>query len=205
MKAQFADHRITWNTAAFYYNYKDLQVTRNVPPAVTRVDNADAEIYGLESELTWAVSDDFRLNLAATLLHARFKQYTTLNAATGLIEDISGTPLPHAPDFAVNFGVDYRLNLGGKILNSLTFTGNAQYTDDVVLRQYHSPQNIQKGYVIANISATLADEGDKTRLTFFVNNVGDKVYRQHVINFGLGYMGNYGPPLTWGVRLSRDF
>ena len=205
LKTELADRRVTWNTAAFYYDYKDLQVTRNVPPAVTLVDNADAKVYGLETELTWRVSPAFRLNAAATLLHARFKQYSTLDSATGLIADISGTPLPHAPDWTLNVGADYRIDLGGTLLNSLTLTGNVQYTDDVVLRQYRPSDNIQKGYAIANISATLADQDNRTRLTFFVNNVGDKVYRQHVINFGLGYMGNYGPPLTWGVRLSRDF
>jgi iron complex outermembrane recepter protein len=205
LKSQLLDGAVTWNSAAFYYDYQDMQVTRNAPPAVTVVDNSDAEVYGFESELWWSVTDDFRLNAAVILLHSRFKDYVAFNSVAGTFDDLDGTAVPHAPDYTVTIGGDYTVNLGGNLLNSLTISGNVYRTDDVVLRQFAGPENRQKAYTLTNLSATLADADESLRLTVFVNNLGDKEYKQHVLHFGLGYMGNYGPPRTWGVKLSKAF
>jgi iron complex outermembrane receptor protein len=95
--------------------------------------------------------------------------------------------------------------LGGELFNALTLSGNIYHTDDVVLRQFTDANNIQHGYSLSNLSAAFVDKDRKTSLSLFVNNLGNKEYKQHVIDFGLGYMGTYGPPRTWGVRLSKDF
>ena len=58
------------NLTAFYYKYKDLQLTRIV--ARTSVnDNVDADIYGLEAEAVIAPTRDFIVNLGASYLHTK--------------------------------------------------------------------------------------------------------------------------------------
>lgn len=208
LKTQSADRRITANFAAFYYDYRDLQVTITRGVNVTLVQNAPASVYGVEGELRYRVSDAFTLNAAGSWLHARFKSFQSLDDARpqlGLI-DLDGEQLPHAPDFSGTLGAEFRTELGSGLLSSLTLRGDVSYKDRIVLRYFGTPNDSQNGYALVNLSATIADADEKTRLRVFVNNLTDKAYRQNATYLATGaYYGNYGPPRTWGVQLSRDF
>lgn len=74
-----------------------------------------------------------------------------------------------------------------------------------MLRYFSKPGDIQSAYAIGNLSATIADSRGGRRLTAFVNNVGDKMYKQAILFLAPSYYGNYGPPRTWDLRFSQDF
>lgn len=76
-----AGSRIRANFAAFYSDYKDLQVsytqfvTTNTGAnlAVVSLQSVpSAEVYGLEGDFEWEAFDDFNLRGGATWLHARY-------------------------------------------------------------------------------------------------------------------------------------
>ncbi|SEH19231.1 iron complex outermembrane recepter protein [Sphingopyxis sp. YR583] len=206
IKSQFLDRTVTLNVAAWYYDYKDLQITRNVPPATTEVNNADAEIYGVEAELRWNPTRNLNLFVAPTWQHAVFKDFTTFDSVTAQQVDLDGSPLPRAPKFTVNAGISNEFDLGGQLLSSLRLDANLLHSSRVVLRyENQNPLESQKPYTIVNFSASLTDASEKTQLTAFLNNAFNVDYKQNVINFGIGFMGNYGPPRTWGLKLSRKF
>lgn len=204
IKSQFLDRAVTVNVAAWYYDYKDLQITRNVPPATTEVNNADAEIYGVEAELRWNPTRNLNLFVAPTWQDATFKDFTTFDSVTAQQVDLDGSPLPRAPKFTVNAGISNEFDLGGEILSSLRLDANLMHSSRVVLRyENQNPLESQEPYTIVNFSASLTDASEKTQLTAFLNNAFNVDYKQNVINFGIGFMGNYGPPRTWGLKLSR--
>lgn len=206
VKSQFLDHRVTANLAAFYYDYKNLQVSNDVPPVGTQVNNVKARVYGVEGELRWNVNDHFNVSLSPTWLDGVFLNFTSLDAVTGANVNLNDRPLPYAPHFTFNAGAQYRIDFGGTLVSSLILEGNVLYTTRIVLLYYNdSPYDSQPAYAVGNLSATLTDRSGKTHFTAFVDNVGNSLYYQRVGNFGLGYMGNYGPPRTFGVRLSRRF
>jgi iron complex outermembrane receptor protein len=205
LKSQFAGGRLTANVAAFYYDYKDLQVTLNIPPSTTRVENADARIYGVEAEFRLQVTPAFVLQVAPTLMHARYKNFVSFDPVFNETVDLAGAHMLRAPDFTVNASASYRIDLTGDLLSSLTFQADAFYSSKVVLRYFDRPGESQQAYGVVNLSAVLANADDRVQLSAFVNNVGDKDYKQQVTNFGLGYFGNYAPPRTWGMRLSSKF
>lgn len=206
LKSQFLDRTVTLNMAAWYYDYKNLQITQDVPPATTVVRNANAKIYGIEAELRWNPVPGLDIHVAPTLQKAEFKNFATFDPILGRIVNLDGSQLPRAPEFTVNAGIGNTFQLGSGFLSTLRVEGNVMHSSSVVLRyENQNPLERQKAYTVANFSATLADDGDMTQLTAFLNNAFDTTYKQHVINFGIGYMGNYGPPQTWGVRLSRKF
>ncbi|MET0988190.1 MAG: TonB-dependent receptor, partial [Steroidobacteraceae bacterium] len=209
LKSQWLDRALTANFAAFYYDYSNLQATITIPPTTTLVQNADAKIYGLESELEWRVSSQLRLNLAATLTHARFDDFVALddaNPGAGQ-QNLDGEPLPHAPDYTVNAGAQYSIPLNTAWFSSLSLRADVNYSDDVVLRYFGTANDTQDSYVLGSVSAKLGGATDKTTIRFFVNNVGDEEYLQNVIYIGAvgAYMGNYGLPRTWGLQLTRKF
>ncbi|HKP80110.1 MAG TPA: TonB-dependent receptor [Phenylobacterium sp.] len=205
LKSQLFDRRITANVAAFYYDYRDLQVTTNVPPSTTLVKNADARVYGVEGDFRFRVTPQFTLQLAPTLTHARFKNFVDFDPVFQQTVDLGGFHLLRAPDFTLNASASYRIDLGGKLFSRLTLQADALYSSKVVLRYYDRPGESQSAYTIGNLSASLANADESLLLSAFVNNVGDKDYKQQITNFGLGYFGNYAPPRTWGVRLSSRF
>ncbi|HEX7873375.1 MAG TPA: TonB-dependent receptor [Sphingobium sp.] len=208
LKTQTADRRLTANFSAFYYDYTGLQVTITRPPAVTLVQNAPAEIYGVEAEMQFHPDKRLTIEASANYLHARFKQFSSIDDARPSLGpvNVAGQALPHAPDFSGQLGVQYRIPFDGAFLSSLTFRADASYRSKIVLRYFGQPQDIQEGYGLVNLSATLGSHDDKARVRVFVNNVTDKLYRQNSTYLVTGaYYGNYGAPRTWGVQLSADF
>ena len=180
-----------------------------LPPAVTLVQNADVKVYGVEGDINFQVTDAFRLNASATWLHARNKRFSSIDDANpgAGTQDLEGKPITRAPDFTANAGAEYRFDLGGDLLNALTLRADVSYSSKVVLRYFGEPEDVQKGYALLNLSATLSDIDEKTSLRAFVNNVTDKLYRQSSSYLGTtgAYVGNYSPPRTWGIQLSRKF
>ena len=74
-KTQFG--RVRLNGAALYYDFRDLQVQR-VNPATggLAVENAaSADIYGIETDLTWAVTSQLEVGGGGGLLRPKYKTY----------------------------------------------------------------------------------------------------------------------------------
>lgn len=209
LKTQFADRRATLNLAAFYYDYSNLQITANIPPTTTIVRNADARVYGLEGEFTFEPTDNFKLNASASLLNARFNSFSDFDQARpGTPFNLKGEALPHAPDFSAQLGAEYSIPLGDGFFEKLTIRGDLNHSSSVVLRFFGTPNDTQKAYTVGNLSATLVANGGKSSLRFFVNNVGDTLYKQNVTYIAQipeAYLGNYSRPREWGISLSHNF
>lgn len=67
-KNTFADGKVTLNVTAFYYKYKDLQLSRIVNRTSVN-DNVSAKIYGLEGEAILRPTPELTINLNASYLH----------------------------------------------------------------------------------------------------------------------------------------
>ena len=206
LKSQFFGRRLTANVAAFYYDYTDLQVFSFTPPASSLVQNADARLYGVEGDFRANVTDHLTLSLAPTWLHGTFKNFVGVDPFSGAVVNLNDKPLPRAPNFSVNAGVEQRIDLGGTLLSQLSLTADLRYNSTTVLRYFNlSPYDRQKGYFLFDLSASVVDLDRKTRLSVFVDNVTDQIVRESSFSQAPAYIGNYGPPRTWGVRLSRRF
>jgi iron complex outermembrane recepter protein len=83
-KNTFANGALRLNVSAFYYDYKDLQLSRIV--ARTSVnDNTDAEIYGVEAEAVIRPVPDLLVNLSASYLKSKIKDLALIDP-----RDVSG-------------------------------------------------------------------------------------------------------------------
>lgn len=72
-KNVFADGKFVFNLTAFYYQYKQLQLSRIV--ARTSVnDNVNANIYGLEAEAVIRPIREFTINIGASYLNTKVSQ-----------------------------------------------------------------------------------------------------------------------------------
>ncbi len=140
-----------FDTAAYYYDYTNLQVGITIPnplapnSPINVVSNAKkAKIYGVEAQVVWDPIDHLELNLGAAYTHARYTDFQNatangFNAAgnggtgsnvTGQIQDWSGHQMARAPGFTAVLGADYEfLDVVG---GSLKISTNVKYTDSYV-------------------------------------------------------------------------
>ena len=73
-KNTVADGRIQLNATIFYYDYKDLQLSR-ILNRTSFNDNTDAEIYGLELEAIISPDPAWLFNINASLLETRIGDF----------------------------------------------------------------------------------------------------------------------------------
>ncbi len=93
-KADFARQRLRLNGALFFQDFKDKQVTSQVPDdngfLVARVLNADAEVYGAEIDVVWQPTEKLTLQGGYTFLKSEFTDFTQLTSSAGAIAYTGG-------------------------------------------------------------------------------------------------------------------
>jgi iron complex outermembrane receptor protein len=127
------DRRVRLNAAAFYYDYKDLQVfiydTSGEVPVQIKLNAGSARIYGLEAELTVKPTAQFEAFLSASTLNSEYKDFFDSG------NDYSGNNLVNAPDFSLSAGVTWMQPIGN--YGSLQAAASGSYS-----RRSISPANV---------------------------------------------------------------
>ncbi len=110
MKA-VVNQRITFNTAVFYADMSDLQVTLDAGSCSSRIsfNVPDAHSMGVEFEMDAQASDNFNLSIAGSLLESEFDSTVidATGAVLGGVED--GNRLPSVPKFQIAATATYDL------------------------------------------------------------------------------------------------
>jgi len=129
------------NLAAFYYDYKNVQVTGqgNLPSGAifSFLQNAaKEEIYGVEADFTYVPTRDLTMGLALSWLHARYKNFPNASIQVprpdglgnmGITVDVAGNRVQRAPTFTAGFNSSYVIPMeifGG----DLRLSGNVVYS-----------------------------------------------------------------------------
>ncbi|WP_334183767.1 TonB-dependent receptor [Novosphingobium sp.] len=226
---KYDNRRFSADFAGFYYNYKNLQVSSYQDGAAQIRNAASSEIYGLEAQLRYKVSDAFSLLGGAAWTHARYKSFTNApyysycdpaiadlsnamaciptalggfgpGAITQTSTDASGYKMQRAPDFTGNIGASYGLDLGG---GKLVLSGNLYYTSSF----YFDPEQQfkQKGYGVLALRAEWTDPSDRYTVAVFGDNVTNTRYRTQVLFNTLGTGSVWNAPVTYGIQLGAKF
>ena len=168
--------------AAFYYDYKNLNVSLTIPRCPTctppdlsptlQVGNAPkAKIKGVDGQIVATPVDKLNLTLGAAYVHARYGRFpnavgqganptNTTNAGfSGQTQDWTGQQMARAPDFTANFSADYTVPVAD---GELRLSGNIKYTDSYVVNNPSlfgpaAPVALQKKQRYRQTSFTLID------------------------------------------------
>ena len=113
-KTQWGDHSLQFNGAIFFEQWDNLQRAFQGENGITQVDNApNAEIKGIEAQLLWAATDNFRLSAAAAYYDAELtSDYIEISGGEPVVTAPEGTQLPVTPDFKGNLIARYTFPLG---------------------------------------------------------------------------------------------
>lgn len=228
VKSQFAG--VTFNTAAFYTDITNLQVTADAGSCSSRVvfNVEKAHTMGVEFELSGRPTAGLDLSLSGSLLEAEFDS-TLRSAAGAVIEGIEkGNRLPSVPKFQVSAAATYSVPVSRDAVG--VFTTSFQHVGSRFTQpgdQVNNPRTFVHGlpfggqpvgsattldlklpgYELVNISAGVEmDSG--LDIIAYINNVFDEnpllaFDRERGGRARLGF--SIGQPRTYGVTVRQRF
>ena len=238
LKGDFFDRAVRLNLAAFYYKYKNLQVTVFEATTALLDNGAEAEILGLEGDITIQPDDQLTITAGFNWIDSEFKDYPgaefvvpataaegggnnrcintrdpsvaipALQCATDLADNgfngAAGNPLPWAPDFTANVGINYMIPLDSGEVN---LNANYSYTTAFPVLADDITKVPGRGIANASINWKSGDDSGFTA-SVWMKNIFDKVYYSYVqaANNPGGYtQGLRGAPRTFGVNVGYEF
>jgi outer membrane receptor protein involved in Fe transport len=208
-KSRLWNGRIQWDSGAYYYDYKDLQVqiTNFAQAGSTLLENAaDAKAYGLESSFELRVTDALRVTASAIWSHSeytKFPNYAAVDQTTLAPETISatGNELQEAPNFVGTLGAKYDAPLAAGTLHA---SANLYYNGGY----YWSPDNTirQGGYALLNSTLGYTLPGDHWTVSAWGKNLTNRLYEtgiEQIATFGI--YAQDAPPRMYGVTVNYAY
>jgi outer membrane receptor protein involved in Fe transport len=198
-KLDMLDNTLRFNGSVFFLDISDLQTTIFDTSIVNLFfsDNAaDAEVTGLEGDITWAPTGNLTMGAAFSFLDTEITD--TLTPSTDVQE---GLELAYAPEFQGNVWMRYEWTMGNgwmaHVMPSISHSGKS-YSDIITINRMEVPS-----WTMANVTAGVSS--DKWMVEAFVTNLTD----EQVVT-GANYVNDrerlaLAPPTTLGVRVSFDF
>jgi iron complex outermembrane receptor protein len=214
LKSDWWDRRLRVNAAAFYNNYKDMQLAvfeAGSGGASSRIVNAGEATYmGLELEVIALLTEGLTAEFSYGYMDSEFDEYNARNPATNQIEDISDiTTVTRAPENTASLGLQYTFQPTD--LGALSARVDFAYTDGYTFHPFLNTFDSADSRTLVNARLTLDDlsigNDSSLRLSAWVKNLTDEEYREWGIDFGsLGFAGNtYGRPRTFGIDAVYNF
>lgn len=199
LKAEYWDGRARSNVAAFYNDIKDLQIAQFLGTQFV-IDNApEAEVYGIEIENQFLITDVFSVNFDVThLAEARFGN------SPQVLGTLANREFAKAPEFAGNLALmmDQPLSSGMSVFGRLS----AAYASESYTNTSNDHQvDAQTEF---NASIGLRSENDTWTLTAWCQNCSDERYISQHFNSPLqdGDANAYVvAPRTYGLTLRGSF
>lgn len=215
LKNTLLEGRLRLNATAFMYDYTGYQIEQLVGLTFL-LDNAEeAEIAGLELEAIASVTDNLTLLANASFQKSEFVTHSAIDSLNqnlipnpnpgppfvAVPEDVSGNPLPNAPDTTVNVTMIYDWNNGWDVRLG------AAYKSDTNFREFDRAEDAQPAYTLWNSSLRWVSSDETKMLRLFGRNLTDEDF----INFAAANsltgnrLVNWGAPRQFGVEFRYSF
>ncbi len=209
---KYDDRKLAFDLAAYYYDYKNLQVSVFNGPALASVLNAaTSRIWGLDGQVRYKLASHFDVNVGTAYTNGRYRQFTNApvfqpaapgsSALVPVSTNLTDVPMQRVPEFTGNIGARYSTDVAG---GKFGLSGNLYYSSSF----YYGPsgtQYKQNGYEVLALRAEWTDPSDTYTLAVFGDNLTNRRYRTQVIVNGFGGGAVWNAPATWGVQVGAKF
>jgi iron complex outermembrane receptor protein len=226
--------RSIFNTSAFYYDYKDLQVAVLLDTNVGgQIFNAGAAtIWGLEATVDHELDRNNILHGSVNYLHAKYDELLaqfnvfcidqntadTIGCVNGVGDldpntagvqqpDFAGNRPPFSPRWIITAGYDHIFELGGA--GTVTASVNTTYKSSYFTDFFNNSDGKQKGIHQTDLSLEWKDDRGRFGVQAFVKNIENKRPLTYGSFVSAGpddiFNWQFGSPRLYGVRLSFDY
>ena len=203
---------VQFNGAVFFLEWDDLQRAFPGSNGITQVDNApSAEIKGVEAQLLWAVTDNFRVSAAAAYYDTELtSDYFEIQSGVPVVTAPEGTQLPITPEFKGNLIARYDFPVGdleAHLQGALTYEGSRP--SELVPAENEFKNGDIPSSTVLDLSAGVGR--NSWLLELFVKNATDEdapIYVGQecaVFVCGVQTYALRRPPLTVGLKFSQEF
>jgi iron complex outermembrane receptor protein len=215
LKTTLLDHRMRFNTAAFFNRYNDIQLTlSNCPtpplngiqyppaPCALPANVGSAHVKGLEMETELRITDNFEVDASGSWLDFEYTSIT--NPTTGITPDMT---TPYTPKWKGSLGAQYEITIGYK--GSITPRLDGSYQSSQFANAINDPLwNEISGYTFLNARITWRNTDATWQAALNVTNVTDKLYYLTLFDThtSAGYVnGQPAMPREWSITVKHTF
>jgi iron complex outermembrane receptor protein len=191
-----AEGTVRFNSAVYYYDWKDFQAATAVDVMGIRLiilaNAGDAEILGLESELNWFPTEQFSLHLGLNLMDAEI-----------VSGNFDGDTPAHAPDVMLNGIARYEFAPTSSGIRPFALVA-ASYQDDIQFILANHIAATEDAYTLVDARIGFTSSDGHWEFAAYGLNLTDKLYRTEVFGPGSGFLPGrifYGSPRTYGVSV----
>ncbi len=212
LKADWLDRRLRTNVAVFHNVYDGLQFgVATSDGGFGRINAGDAEIEGIELELTAVPVQGLELNAAVGLLDGEYTEWTAslgTCAAQGLttVEQYLALPMKQSPEWSYRVGANYSHDMGQRGVLSVGADYSAK--DDHYNNLCASEGIRVADYEFLNAQLRWENAGGNFLVTLAGTNLTDSEVFNGGFDFGrsLGFAAAYlYPPRMWSLSARYSF
>jgi iron complex outermembrane receptor protein len=208
IKADLLNRKLRIDASAFYYDYKNLQVNIAEGEALITQNAASSRIKGVETEIAALPFADLRVGLNVAYLDAKYLDFVTADPSRTSLGplNLKGNTLNYAPRYKVDGQIGYTFHTSiGQIEPQLDVTR----TGTVYFSQFNLSQVSQPAWTAVNAYVNYTRESSGWAVNGYIKNLTNKLYSVGgTVSSGLyGYpiVGEWGPPRTYGVQITKKF
>jgi len=204
-KSEWLDHRLRVNAAAFWYNYKNIQIEVPVQGGTTTVNGPKARIKGIEAEIQARPVEALTLSGGFTYLDGKYIDYPEALAIGPLGQSgevsATGNRTVSSPKVTGNASASYRFTLP---YGHLEPTISGSYNDGYFF--YADNRLTQPSYWLLNATMSWFSPDENLSVQVWGKNLNDALYYAgRSEQGGLGDAQRQAPPRTYGVTLRVKF
>lgn len=220
IKSELFDRVLRVNLAAFYSDYKNIQLTLVSCPQFSDPDDpsddngscsatanaGDGRIKGFEAEVLLRPAAG--LSIEGSFSHNDFK-YTSINPLAGGPTNPRGPQLenttPYSPRWKWGLGIQYEIDLGES--GSLTPRFDAAYQSSVYSNSGNTIYEYIPSYTLANARASWSNADRDLEIALQVSNLFDKYYAITAYDSGNAGFATMQPgqPREWALSVKKSF
>jgi iron complex outermembrane receptor protein len=211
VKSLLFDDRLRLNTAAFYYDYQNVQVARYTTTTVI-YNGARAKLYGFDIDGEARLFGRLNVTGGISYLHSEFTDFPNAVSSsyvpsalgskiTLFTQSASGKRLPFSPELTYNLGLDYKIPTA---IGAFTLDASDSYS----AKFYSEPDNLltQRAYHYLNASVAWRSMDARYGVRAYINNILNEAVSSQFGSLASGYEADYpSPPQTYGVRFQYSF
>ncbi|OYU35407.1 TonB-dependent receptor [Novosphingobium sp. PASSN1] len=227
-KQTFGDHRQhQFNLGAFYYDYKDLQVSVLLDTTVggQTFNAGKAKIWGIEASGSIQLDDATNFHTSINYLNAEYKelfaQFNVLDTSGALngIGDLdpttpgiqqpnfAGNRPPFSPEFIITAGLDHTFQLGDA--GTLTARADSTFKSSYFTDFYNYADGTQQAFTQSDLSLEYQTASKRISVMGFVKNLENNRPLTYGSFVSAGpddvFNWQFGTPRTYGIRLNVKF
>ncbi len=204
-KATLMDGQMRFNGSVYQIDWDDIQVSQfdsqNIS-ILTLIDNGgDAEIQGVEFDLTWAATDNLTISAAASYNDT---ELVKVDPGFAVVVQDEGNPLPLSPKIQFNMRFRYEWEMSGGLGAYWQLAG--KYSDKAlnsIVDTPSEPNSYQDSYTtLSGAVGVQSDEG--WSLELYGQNLTDERAQIHINRQDFFERVTINRPRTIGLRLSYD-